>query len=100
EQEDRVAVEARRPAVVEDGRRPVDPAGQPVLERDVRPRCLEVEEAFGINLGKALRVPHFGEVSGRERGALAAVVPAAECCDENGVLEPGTARDGELLGNT
>ena len=100
EQQHDVAVEAGRARVVEDGRGPVDASRDPVLERDVRPRRLEVEEVLGLDLGEALRVPELREVAGGERGALAAVVPAAESGDQNRALELRTARDKELLGHT
>ena len=49
-----------------------------VRERDVRPRHLEVEEDLGVDVREPLGLPGAGEERGRERGALAAVVPAAE----------------------
>ena len=66
EEKDDVAVESLRAAVVEDRRGPVDPPRHPLLERDVRPRRLEVEKALRIDLREPLCVPQLGEVAGRE----------------------------------
>ena len=56
-------------------------------ERDVRARHLEVEEELGVDLGELLGAPGAGEERGRERGALAAVVPAAEGADQDRAVE-------------
>src|SRR5262249_55057170 len=97
EQKHDIALQARRPPVVEDGRGPVDAARDAVLERDVRPGRLEVEEVFRLDLREAPRVPELCEVPGRERSALAAVVPAAKGSDQHRMLELWAARDEELL---
>jgi len=49
--------------MVEGVLRPIDPPSPALDERDVRPRCLEVEEALGIDLGKPLGLPRLGEVA-------------------------------------
>ena len=84
EQEDRVPVGAADRRLVEGVLRPVDPSRQSLLERDVRPRRLEVEELFGIDVGKATRLPALRKEAGGERRALRAVVPAAKRRDEDG----------------
>src|SRR5437763_13991324 len=67
EQEYDVAVKATRPGAVEGCFRPVDPAGDAVDERDMRPGGLEVEEALGIDVRDLLGSPQPGEVSPSER---------------------------------
>jgi len=57
EQEDRVAVGARYRRVEEAVVGPVEVARRAVDERDVRPRRLEVVEAFGIDLREPLTAP-------------------------------------------
>jgi hypothetical protein len=99
EQEDGILLQAGRPPLVEDGRRPVDTSRQPFDQRDMRARRLEVEEAFGVDVCKAVGSPELGKVPRGERGALAAVVPATEGSDENGTLEAGAVRDSELVGD-
>jgi hypothetical protein len=78
EQEDRVAVEPGDRRVVEGVVRPVDPARLALDQGDVRARRLEVEEALRLDLGEPRGLPRLREVAAGERGALAAVVPAAE----------------------
>src|SRR4029453_8701685 len=99
EKEDDVTVEPIRTTVVEDGRGPVDPPREPCLERDVGAGCLEVEKRLRIDLREALRVPELGEVTGGERGALAAVVPAPEGGDHERPLELRTPCDAEFPGH-
>jgi hypothetical protein len=91
EEQDDVAVEPLRTPVVEDGRGPVDSPCQSFLERDVRPRRLEVEEVLRIDLRESLRVPELGEVAGCERCSLTAVVPAPESGDHERPLELRTS---------
>ena len=55
----------------------------------MRPCRLEVEEALGVDLGEALRPPGLGEVATGERGALAAVVPAANAATSTGRVSAG-----------
>jgi len=83
EQQHRVAIEIRDRRVVEGVLRPVDVPGLTIDERNVRTGRLEVEEVLRLDVGEPVRVPDLGEVAARERGALAAVVPAAKRCDKN-----------------
>src|SRR5205085_628025 len=63
EEEHRIAIRTGDATVVEGVLRPVDAPRQPVDERDVGPRCLEVVEALGVQVGEALGVPHLREVA-------------------------------------
>ncbi len=83
EQQDRVAIEIRDRRVVEGVLRPVDVPRLTVDERDVRAGRLEVEEVLRLDVGEPVSLPDLGEVTACERGALATVVPAAKCCDQN-----------------
>jgi len=67
--------------VVEGVLGPVDVPRLTIDERDVRTRRLEVEEVLRLDVREPVRLPGLGEVAARERGALAAVVPAAKRCD-------------------
>jgi hypothetical protein len=58
---------------------------------------LEVEEVFRLDVGEALRFPDLGEVPAGERGALAAVVPAAKCCDQNRLAQAGPSDDAKFV---
>jgi hypothetical protein len=58
-------------------------AGLPLDERNVRARGLEVVEALGLDLREAVSLPDLGEVAARQGRALATVVPATECGDQN-----------------
>ncbi len=78
---------------------PVDPARQPIDERDVRPGRLEVEEALGIDLGEAFCAPRLRQVAARERGALASVVPAAESGHEDRSRQRRPLENAELVGH-
>ena len=53
----------------------------------MRPRHLEVEEELGVDVRELLGAPGAREERGRERRALAAVVPAAEGADEDRAVE-------------
>jgi hypothetical protein len=66
----------------------------------MRARRLEVEELFRVEVGEPARFPGLGEEAQRERGALRAVVPAAEGGDQDGALEFGTPLDAEVPGDT
>src|SRR5215210_2395701 len=99
EHEDGVAVRLRDGRVVEGRLRPVDSARHTLLEANLRPHRLEVEELLGIELGEAARVPALGEEAGGQRGALGTVVPAPEGGDENGAAEAGAALDAEMPGD-
>src|SRR6185436_11067525 len=68
----------RHRRVIEGVLRPVNVTRHAVDERDVRPHRLEIEEILRVDVGEALGVPGFRQVAGRQRGALRAVVPAAE----------------------
>ena len=96
EEQHRIAVHSLRARVVEDRLRPVDSPRVTVLQPDLRPRRLEVEEALRVDLGESLRVPGLREVAGGERGALPSVVPAAEGRDQHRPLERGTVLDIQL----
>ena len=96
EEQHGVAVHSVWARMVEDRLRPVDPAREPLLQLHVRARRLEVVEALGVDLGEAPRVPALGQVSGCERGALAAVVPAPERSDQDRTLERRAPSDVEL----
>ena len=97
EQQDDVAVEAGNRRVVEGGLRPLDVAGLPLDERDVRAGRLEVEEVLGLDLREALRLPDLGEVAARQRRALAAVVPAAEGGDQNRLAQVRPVGDAKFV---
>ena len=60
---------------------------QTLVERDVRPRRLEVEEALRIDVRKPLGVPELREIAEGEGRTLAAVVPPPERGDEDRALE-------------
>ena len=60
---------------------------------------LEVVELLRIDLGESRRLPRLREVARRERGALAAVVPAAERGHEDRVTEVGTIGDAKVVGH-
>src|SRR5262249_34980522 len=66
-------------------------------ERDVRARGLKVEEALGLDLGEPIGLPRLREIAPRERGALAAVVPASKGGDENRLPQRGPGCDAEFL---
>jgi hypothetical protein len=100
EQENRVAVGTRDRGLVEDRLRPVDAAREALLERDVRPRRLEVEELLGIEVGEPARLPALREEAERERGALRTVVPAAERGDEDGASDVRTPLDADVAGDS
>src|SRR5215208_1453888 len=97
EQQDSVALGARDPSMVEGGVGPVDLPRLAVDERYVRPRRLEVEEPFAVDLGEARGAPDAGEKSAGQRCTLAAVVPAAERADQDRPLERRALRDDELV---
>jgi hypothetical protein len=78
QEEHGIALDSRDRRVVEDVLGPVDVPGDAVLEADVRPDGLEVVELLRIDVREALRAPALREEARRERGALRAVVPAAE----------------------
>ncbi len=65
----------------------------------MRPRRLEVEEPLGIDVRDLLRIPQSREVAGGEGRALAAVVPAAKCGDQNRPVEGWFVGDPELVGH-
>ena len=96
EQQHDVAVGARDPSVVEGVLRPLDLPRHPLVERDVRPVRLEVDEALRIDVREPLGVPDAREVARGERRTLAAVVPAPEGCDQDGSLERGTPHHPQL----
>ena len=99
EQEYAIAVGTRDRRVVENRLRPVDPAREALLERDVRPRRLEVEELLRIEVREPTRLPALREEAQRERGALGPIVPAAESGDEDGSPDVGTPLDADVVGD-
>ena len=99
EQEHDVVVEPVRPSVVEGGLRPLDLPSHPALQRDVRAGRLEVEELLGIDVREPLRLPGLGEVARGQRGCLRAIVPAAECGDQNRARELRPLVDSKLAGH-
>jgi hypothetical protein len=62
---------------------PVDVSRLALDERDVRSGRLKVEEVLRLDLRKTFRFPRLGEVATCERCALSAVVPAAECSNQD-----------------
>ena len=96
EHEHGIAVGSRNGSVVEDRVGPVDPARDPVLERDVRTRGLEVVELLGVDVREAPRLPRLGEEARRERGALRAVVPAPKSPHEHGAAKGRAPLDAEM----
>jgi hypothetical protein len=68
-----------------------------VDERDVWTGGLEVEEVLRLDVGEAVRFPDLGEVAARERGALAAIVPATKCCDQNRLAQAGPSDDAKFV---
>ena len=97
DQEHRVAVRARDARAVERVLRPLDLPRVPLVERDERPRRLEVDEELGVDLGELLRLPRPGEVAGGERRGLPTVVPAPKRADQNRPLERRTLEDPQLV---
>jgi hypothetical protein len=93
-EQDGIALGPGKGRVPEGGLRPLDLACDALHQRDMRTRHLEVEEALGVDLRKAVRVPELRQVARCERGALAAVVPAAE-----GGHEDRAAQLGPLVGD-
>ena len=87
DEQDRVAVRAGDAGAEEGVLGPFDLAGSSFLERDVRPRRLEVDEELRVDVGELPRSPQLREVARGEGRRLAAVVPAAERADENRTLE-------------
>src|SRR5205807_2946268 len=85
--------------VVEARLRAVGSPGYPVDERNMRPRRLEVEEVLSLDLGELFGAPGLREVAGRERGALSAVVPAAERTHEHRASQLRTLQDPQLVGH-
>src|SRR5262249_17922882 len=83
EEQDGVAIAARRARVLEDVLRPVDPPDRSLDERDVGPSRLEVEELLRVDRGELLGVPGAAEEGVRHRRALTAVVPATERRDQH-----------------
>ncbi len=78
EQDHGIAVGARERGGVERRLGPLDPAREAVVERDGRPRRLEVDVRLGIDVGEAPRVPDTRQRPSGERRRLPSVVPAAE----------------------
>jgi hypothetical protein len=86
--------------VVEGGLRPDDLASDPALQRDVRARCLEVEELLRIDVGETPCLPRLREEAGGERGTLRSVVPASEGGDEDGAAQRRSALDADVRPDT
>jgi hypothetical protein len=68
-----------------------------VDERNVRTGGLEVEEVLRLDVGEAVGFPDLGEVAACERGALAAVVPAAKCRDQNRLAQARSSDDAKFV---
>jgi hypothetical protein len=68
-----------------------------VDKRDMRTGGLEVKEVLRLDVGEPVRFPDLGEVATCERGALAAVVPAAKCCDQNRLAQAGPSDDAKFV---
>ena len=83
--------------MVEGVLRPLDVAGLPLDERNVRAGCLEVVEVLGLDLREAVRLPDLGEVAARERRALAPIVPAAKCGDQNRLAQIRPVGDAKFV---
>src|SRR5581483_5446624 len=97
EHDDRVTTRTRQRGVQERVLGPLDLARVAVDERDRRPRRLEVVEVLGVDRRELDRGPRTREVGAGERGALAAVVPAAERGDHHGALERWARIDAKLV---
>ena len=97
DEEHRVAVRARDPRAEERVLRPLDLPRVPFVERDERPRRLEVDEELGVDLRELLGFPGPGEVAGGERRGLPAVVPAPKRGDQNRPLERRALVDPQLV---
>ena len=66
EQDHRVAVRTWNRGVEERVLRPFEVPGEPVVERDVGSRGLEVDETLGVEIGEPLCVPQSSQVAGSE----------------------------------
>jgi hypothetical protein len=83
--------------VVEGVLRPLDVAGLPLDERNVRAGRLEVVEVLGLDLREAVRLPDLGEVAACQRRSLAAIVPATECSDQNRLAQTWPVGDAKFV---
>jgi hypothetical protein len=83
--------------VVEGVLRPFDVPRLTVDQRDVRTGGLEVEEVLRLDVGEPFRFPDLGEVAACEGGALATVVPAAKCCNQNRLAQGGPSDDAKFV---
>jgi hypothetical protein len=81
-QEHEVARGARHPGGVDLHVGPVDRAGAPVEQPDLRPGGLEVEELLGIDAREAHRAERRADELERGGGGVAGVVPAREGAHE------------------
>jgi hypothetical protein len=83
--------------MVEGVLRPLDVAGLPLDERNVRAGRLEVVEVLGLDLREAVRLPDLGEVAARQRRALAPIVPATERGDQNRLAQIRPVGDAKFV---
>ena len=87
DEQDRVAVRLGDSCAVEGVLGPLDLPRAPVFEGDHRPRRLEVDEELRVDVGELPRSPEPGQIPGRERRGLTAVVPSPERADQDRPLE-------------
>jgi hypothetical protein len=83
--------------MVEGVLRPFDVTGLPLDERNVRAGRLEVVEVLGLDLREPVRLPDLREVAACQRRALATIVPAAECGDQNRLAQVRPLGDAEFV---
>jgi hypothetical protein len=83
DEKDGVAASARDTRAEECVLRPLDLSRSPLLERDHRPRRLEVHEQLRVDVRELPRAPEPRQVSGGEGRCLSAVVPSAKGADQH-----------------
>ena len=96
EQEHGIAIGTRDRGGMERRLGPFDLPRDPVGESHGGTRTLEVDETLGIDLREPLRIPESCEGIAGERRRLAAVVPAAERCDQHGPTQGRHLVDSKL----
>jgi hypothetical protein len=92
-----IALETRNACVVEGVLGPLNLPRAALDERDVRPRRLEVEEALRLDVGEPLGRPGLREVAAGKRSPLPAVVPTAECGDQDRLAQGRLGSNSEFL---
>ena len=101
QQDHSVAVGSGNRRVEERVLRPLDPAGQPLVERHRGPHGLEVDEPLRVDVREALPVPLLHQVAGRDGSRLAPVVPSPEGRHHHGLPQRGRSamrRSDEIMG--